>query len=232
MSSQVNFRLLLGSLALIAVAGLKVQLKTGEEECFTTSLEDERLQTAEAFGEALLITAGYFLSRSRSLEATVTGPDSLLVWAKRSLPQEGELEEILTRPRAGEYKICFKNRSQFQAVVDLAYFSITHGAREDEKPITAPVGAGRFGEEEVAQHVHLQEVHSGIVRMKETAEVMRGEARYMRKRIARHVKTAKSTNKRTIYWTLIEVAVLLVVAGMQIVIYQQMFKSSELKPVW
>lgn len=43
--------------------------------------------------------------------------------------------------------------------------------------------------ESAAQHVHLQEVHKGVQRVRELLKSLVGEAKYLKKRLNRHAKT-------------------------------------------
>eukprot|EP00951_Prasinocladus_malaysianus_P014211 scaffold107989_cov48-Prasinocladus_malaysianus.AAC.1 len=87
------------------------------------------------------------------------------------------------------WSFSFRSRSQFRLHVDVEYFQITHEVQGSEAAVTSPVGTSALRKEEVAQHVHLREVHSGIVRLQEVLRSVEGEARYMQKRISRHAKT-------------------------------------------
>mmetsp|Transcript_18781 Transcript_18781/g.52323 ORF Transcript_18781/g.52323 Transcript_18781/m.52323 type:complete len:234 (+) Transcript_18781:107-808(+) len=207
--------------------GLKVSIPSGQEECFTSMLDEERIANGEAYDEEFLIRSGFLLANGRVLDGRILAPDGEVLWARRHLMKETEVQEALEKPKVGEYKLCFRCRSMASCYIDVAFFEITHKV-DINKPIVAPRTSSTSGEE-VAQHVHLQEVHNGVVRLKEIIRSLQGEARYIRKRLDRHLQTTVSSNGRTLWWTLAEMGVLVVVAGAQIFIYRYMFISSEAK---
>jgi len=232
-SRRLFVALVAASLLATRVASLKLSINSGAEECFTTTLTEERKAAAEAVGEKLTLNGGFLVTnRAPTVDATVTSPGARMMWNRRRVNTEQKFEIPLgPELEVGEYRLCL--RSLHRAVsVDVPYFLVSHSVQDAGEAIYSPLGATDFRGEEAAQHVHLQEVHKGVERVKELLVSLSGEAKYMKRRLKRHAVTTASTNSRTISYTFLEVGVLLVVAALQIFIYRRMFIGAEAKRGW
>ena len=78
---------------------------------------------------------------------------------------------------------------------------------------------------------HAKDVKALALNLKDEISLMRQELFYLKNRAARHKKTADSNNRRTLYWTVIEVLVLCAVAAVQVLTVRHFFtKDSNAKP--
>jgi hypothetical protein len=78
---------------------------------------------------------------------------------------------------------------------------------------------------------HAEDVKALALNLKDEISLMRQELFYLKNRATRHQKTADSNNRRTLYWTVIEVLVLCAVAAVQVLTVRHFFtKDSNAKP--
>ena len=70
---------------------------------------------------------------------------------------------------------------------------------------------------------HAKDVKALALNLKDEISLMRQELFYLKNRAARHKKTADSNNRRTLYWTVIEVLVLCAVAAVQVLTVRHFF---------
>mmetsp|Transcript_35467 Transcript_35467/g.89431 ORF Transcript_35467/g.89431 Transcript_35467/m.89431 type:complete len:241 (-) Transcript_35467:13-735(-) len=211
---------------------LKVTVRALAEECFTATLTEERRLAAKSVNEKLTLNGGFLvMTPGRIVDARVNAPSGEEMWSMKRVSEEKKFELVLgSEPDVGEYRLCLKSvRHAREVRVDVPYFLISHAVQESANSIMSPM-EGRV--ESAAQHVHLQEVHKGVQRVRELLKSLVGEAKYLKKRLNRHAKTTASTNSRTLSWTSIEVAVLVSVALLQVFIYHRMFNKAETKPGW
>lgn len=131
----------------------------------------------------------------------------------------------LAAPGPGVYKICFYSayESRVDVVVDLVYFTLGHLRRPGI--VQVPRGTEESRGKEVASHDHLDGVKRNVMVVSELVEILSGEQRYLARKLERHMKTARSSNRRAFWYTLLEVGIAVGVGCAQIGVVRGWFKG-------
>jgi len=124
----------------------------------------------------------------------------------------------------GTYKICFYNSydSHAEVVVDLVYFSLGHLRRPGQ--VQVPKGTAETREKQMASKGHLDDVRRNVMVVSELVDILGGEQKYLRRKLDRHILTVHSNNRRALWYTVLEVSVLLLVTGVNLGIITGFFK--------
>lgn len=113
--------------------------------------------------------------------------------------------------------------SRVDVVVDLVYFTLGHLRRPGI--VQVPRGTEESRGKEVASHDHLDGVKRNVMVVSELVEILSGEQRYLARKLERHMKTARSSNRRAFWYTLLEVGIAVGVGCAQIGVVRGWFKG-------
>jgi hypothetical protein len=113
--------------------------------------------------------------------------------------------------------------SRVDVVVDLVYFTLGHLRRPGV--VQVPKGTEESRGKEVASHDHLDGVKRNVLVVSELVEILSGEQRYLARKLERHMRTARSSNRRAFWYTLLEVGVAAAVGAAQIGVVRGWFKG-------
>ncbi|BBN09656.1 hypothetical protein MPTK1_4g21570 [Marchantia polymorpha subsp. ruderalis] len=144
-------------------------------------------------------------SEADDVEMVVTGPTGgTMMTAKAS----GGQKFSFRAGRRGHYKFCFHNPTS--APEDIS-FSIHVGH--------IPVAS------DVAKDEHFNPVETKIAQLKEALESISLEQNYLRRRDVRHKKTNESTQRRLLWYTVMEYVALIAVSIAQVYLIQRLFSK-------
>jgi hypothetical protein len=113
--------------------------------------------------------------------------------------------------------------SRVDVVVDLVYFTLGHLRRPGQ--VQVPRGTEESRGKEVASHDHLEGVKRNVLVVSELVEILSGEQRYLARKLERHMRTARSSNRRAFWYTALEVLIVLLVGGAQVGVVRGWFKG-------
>ncbi|KAJ3177666.1 p24 complex component [Gaertneriomyces sp. JEL0708] len=180
-----------------------IRLPNHAEQCFTEPLRPrDRLDLSYEVedGGSLDIDFVLYAPNSRPLHAVKAESDATFGF-------NAEIE--------GDYVYCFSNKRGAAAEKRVSF--TVHGP--DEK--------WKIEEREMKESIddpteHLQ---SEIRVLAGSIRAVRDEHAYLMQREKRHRKTAESTNSRVMFWSLVQMALLIAVCGFQITYLKRFFES-------
>ncbi|GBF91187.1 hypothetical protein Rsub_04856 [Raphidocelis subcapitata] len=205
-------------------AALKVTVHQGDAaECLTQHVGQEHF---EAEG-APRIEGAFFVGRRHenvpaSATARLYSPSGELMWTQSHVDAESHFNIAARGP--GTYKICFESHTRADMVVDLVYLTLGHLRRPGV--VNVPKGTSDSRSKEIAKRDHLEDVRRGVMVVGELVEIVGGEQRYLQRKLERHIQTCHSNNRRTLGYTLLEVAALAGVSLLNIGVVTGMFRGA------
>ncbi|KAA0149074.1 hypothetical protein FNF27_04564 [Cafeteria roenbergensis] len=199
---------LLAGLALPAPsAGLYFYVTEGQHRCFLEEVPQDTLVVAQYKNPDLIGSIDG--QPSHSVRVTVTSPSSNTVLAT-SLEKEGRV--AFTSDVGGEFSLCFSSNSS-------RWFS---SPRKFKLDLSINVGEMAIDYAEVAKREHLTDLELEVRKLNDKAKDVLNEMKYQKDREARFRDTSESSNGRVMWWSLFQMAVL-VVAGVWQVMYMRDF---------
>jgi len=123
----------------------------------------------------------------------------------------------LTSPVGGEYNICFKSTSA-------SWWNSLRWKME----ITIHTGAEATDYADVAKKEHLDNLQLSVRRLFDRAQGVRSEMAYQKEREKVFRNTSESTNGRAAWWSVIQVAIVMVAAFLQMQHLKSFFKKKKL----
>ncbi|KAG2427708.1 hypothetical protein HYH02_014539 [Chlamydomonas schloesseri] len=161
----------------------------------------------------------------------VLSPTGDQIWQQQHVYQETHFNVGARGP--GSYKVCFYNpwESRTEAYVDLVYFTLAHLRRSAGTGIQIPKGTQEDRAKEVASTDHMEDVKRTILGMSEFMQVISGSQKYLHRKLERHQKTLESNRDRTLFYTGLEVGLLLLVGLVQVLAVMGFFKPGKISKV-
>ncbi|KAG2423224.1 hypothetical protein HXX76_015481 [Chlamydomonas incerta] len=161
----------------------------------------------------------------------VLSPTGDQIWQQQHVYQETHFNVGARGP--GSYKVCFYNpwESRTDANVDLVYFTLAHLRRSASGGIQIPKGTQEDRAKEVASSDHMDDVKRTILGMSEFMQVISGSQKYLQRKLERHQKTMESNRDRTLFYTGLEVGLLLLVGLVQVLAVTGFFKPGKMSKV-
>merc|ERR1711862_660964 len=160
--------------------GLTLRLDAHAEECFY----DEANRANEKGFMHFQVTSGGALD----IDAAVYGPDDKEIW---SAHRETEALVLFKTTRPGTYRFCFSN-----GMSTLTY-----------KTVAFDVAIGDPAES--TKDHSVDPIEGGIIRISEGLNEIKQEQTYMRTRERVHRDTAEDTNARVLWFSVLEIGMLL-----------------------
>ncbi|KAJ9529500.1 hypothetical protein QJQ45_013852 [Haematococcus lacustris] len=156
----------------------------------------------------------------------VFSPHGEQIWQQAHIYSESHFN--VGAPGPGTYKVCFVNpwESRTEAIVDLVYITLAH-LRSRGGPVLVPKGTQASRDTEVAGVAHMEDVQRTILGLTEFMQA--SSQKYLQRKLDRHQVTMVSNKQRTLWYTVLEVAVLLCVSGIQIFAITRFFKTGKIK---
>ncbi|KAF5836589.1 emp24/gp25L/p24 family/GOLD-domain-containing protein [Dunaliella salina] len=209
---------------------VKVVIPPGGSECLSEPISDEHFQIiggARVDGRVMVSSKSQYYTPFLSVR--VLSPDGKELWKGNRVHSESHFNAKAAGP--GTYKICFTNPkdSRTDASVDLVYFTLAHLRRPAQASLNVPKGNDTARSSELAQKSHADEVSNTVESLSEFMQVISGSQRYLQRRKERHKRTMISNQRRTTWYSLLEVAVLLVVTAVQVITIVSFFKTGRVK---
>ncbi|EME81597.1 uncharacterized protein MYCFIDRAFT_50439 [Pseudocercospora fijiensis CIRAD86] len=198
---------LLGLLtAFTSATALTYRLTPNEKECFYTHVGQQNAKVAFYFA---VQSGGEF-----DIDYTVYGPDKEP--GRERVILDGQKERqgdyVFTATETGEYRFCFDNSiSTFSD--KLVDFEI---AVENEKRANLPQKAGATPEQ-------LSGVEETILKLSGQVSTLTRQQKYFRTRENRNFSTVRSTEKRIFNMGMIETALMVAMAGLQVFVVKMFF---------
>lgn len=201
----------------------KVVIAPGKTECVSAEFGAAHFEVPGGPRVEGVVTAS---SRNAhyvpSVTARLHGPNGEQIWTAQI---DTETHFNLAASGPGIYKICFYSayESRVDVVVDLVYFTLGHLRRPGQ--VQVPRGTEESRGKEVASHDHLEGVKRNVLVVSELVEILSGEQRYLARKLERHMRTARSSNRRAFWYTALEVLIVLLVGGAQVGVVRGWFKG-------
>ncbi|KAL5702188.1 hypothetical protein ACHQM5_027435 [Ranunculus cassubicifolius] len=148
----------------------------------------------------------FWSSDHPGLDFDVTSPGGNIVHALKGT--SGDKFEFKA-PRSGMYKFCFHNPHSTPETVSF-YIHVGHIPNEHN----------------LAKDEHLNPINVKIAELREALESVTAEQTYLRARDSRHRKTNESTQKRVLWYTVLEYLVLVSASALQVVYIRRLFSKS------
>lgn len=204
-------------------SSIKVTVHPAATECFTEFVGEEHFGVP---GGPRIEGAFFVTSRQAHHMPAVTvllySPTGELMWSQAHVDSEAHFN-VAARGH-GNYKVCFQSHSRADVVVDLVYFSMGHLRRPGQ--VNVPKGTQETRGKEIARKDHLDEVKRNVLVVGELVDILSGEQRYLQRKLERHIKTCHSNNRRTLWYTVLEVAVLAAVSFFNVYTVSNFFKGT------
>ncbi|MCJ1238751.1 hypothetical protein MMC14_006742 [Varicellaria rhodocarpa] len=200
----LSYGLLACLISLTSATALTYRLAPNEKACFFTWVEQQNAKIAFYFA---VQSGGSF-----DVDYSVTGPNEKLIMSN-SKERQGDF--VFTAQEIGEYRVCFNNEmSTFQEkVVD---FEI---AVENEARTQLPSKKGSSPE----QTSLLEE---SIFKLSGQLSTINRNQKYFRTRENRNFSTVRSTEKRIFNFSVMESALMVTMAGLQVFIVRFFFQGA------
>eukprot|EP00197_Chlamydomonas_leiostraca_P008549 CAMPEP_0202884770 /NCGR_PEP_ID=MMETSP1391-20130828/41321_1 /ASSEMBLY_ACC=CAM_ASM_000867 /TAXON_ID=1034604 /ORGANISM="Chlamydomonas leiostraca, Strain SAG 11-49" /LENGTH=232 /DNA_ID=CAMNT_0049568001 /DNA_START=16 /DNA_END=714 /DNA_ORIENTATION=+ len=228
--APIMLLLVLGALlAARSADGLKVVVGPGQTECVSETVTDEHfLVHGGPRIDGRVLVSGYSQYYVPFIGIKIMDPHGEQIWTQQHVYSEAHFNVGARGP--GVYKACFHNpwESRTDAVVDLVYFTLAH-LRSGSAGIRIPKGTEDNRGKEVAHQDHIEEVRRTILGMSEFMQVIAGSQRYLQRKLERHQTTMLSSKSRTMWYTLLEAAGVIAVAGAQIYTITRFFKPGRIR---
>lgn len=160
---------------------------------------------------------------------TVFAPGEVQIWQQNHVYSSAHINAQTTGP--GRYKICFSNPqdSRTDAFIDLVYFTMAHLRQKGS--IQIPRGKQEDRDKEIAHSDQVDNVKIAIVSMSEFMQVISGSQRYLQKKLDYHSKVVEKACSKTLNYAALEVLVLFLVMGTQIVVITKMFAKGRVRNI-
>jgi hypothetical protein len=145
----------------------------------------------------------------------VTDPDQFDFY-ERTFPQQSRF--AFTSARGGEYRLCFStNTSTWFGTGQALTFQIkiTHGADATDY-------------DDLAKTEHLTAVEVSLRKLNDRVRLIRAEQDYQRRREYAFRDTSEVTNERVLWWSIAQIAVLLLTAAWQMRYLRGFFSGKKL----
>ncbi|KAI8474611.1 MAG: emp24/gp25L/p24 family/GOLD-domain-containing protein [Monoraphidium minutum] len=200
--------------ALVAPGGaLKVMVHPAATECFTEPVEQEHFAVQ---GGPRIEGAFFLTSRQPHVSPSVTvllyGPTGELLWSQAHADAEAHFN--VAARGAGAYRVCFQSHTGVDITVDLVYFSLGHLRRPGQ--LNVPKGTEHTRGKEFASKDNLDEVKRDVLVVGELVEILSGEQRYLQRKLERHMQTCRSSRRRTLWYTILEVLTLAAIGAFNV----------------
>ncbi|OCT52595.1 putative membrane protein [Cladophialophora carrionii] len=209
--------ILLGLLALAVSSvhgtALTYKLAANEKACFFTDVQRQGAKVAFYFA---VQSGGSF-----DIDYEVVGPNDKKIMAGE---KERQGDFVFTAQTTGEYRFCFNNEMSTFAdkMVDFEVASLIFGrmqVEDESKSALLPQKAGSSPE----QYSALEDVIFKVTGQLSTVIRM---LKYFRTRENRNFSTVRSTEQRIFNFSLIEVLMMVAMAGLQVAVVRFFFTGS------
>ena len=186
--------------------------------------------------------------RLPKVEVTVTQPDGTQIFRDEHAKSRGDIR--VEGEGVGHYSICFTNVGTYgrwtwftdqhnrdyeiTGFVKVLYFQPVHNDTDKLANLVSrkrrapqhPKGDKSSGKRgKILDRNGAHDVKVLALNLEDEVNLMREELAYLKARALRHKKTADSNARRTLYWTVIEVAVLVLVAAIQVLTVRYFFNK-------
>ncbi|KAF0687188.1 Aste57867_21044 [Aphanomyces stellatus] len=203
---------------LCAAAALIVKIPGGKRECFmehiktkrTAYLEISVLETNDKY-DIQLIAYGPFQTAPSATQTNMQFFDSLVT----TTPENEKSNDVQrngfnfdTEHRGGWYKFCLSNEHSSYDGKKVDFYTRFGLTKEDE-----------LGHEDLAEastkEMHIETVQASLTHLSDMFASIQSEQSYYLARDKRHSKTAENNQLLVFWWTVIQVALVAVVYGLQ-----------------
>lgn len=190
--------------SLVSATALTYKLDAHERACFFTNVAQKGLKVAFYFA---VQSGGSF-----DVDYSVTGPNERAV-LDGTKERQGDF--VFTANDVGEYRVCFNNEmSTFaEKMVD---FEI---AVENESRAQLPFKQGSSPEQ-------VSVLEESLLKISAQLSTISRNQKYFRTRENRNFSTVKSTEKRIFNFSLMEVSLMMIMAGLQVFIVRFFFQGA------
>mmetsp|Transcript_44988 Transcript_44988/g.90799 ORF Transcript_44988/g.90799 Transcript_44988/m.90799 type:complete len:208 (-) Transcript_44988:104-727(-) len=151
---------------------------------------------------------------TEGVSVKVTDPSSREVWHSKE-PSAKFSVEVMAE---GQHSLCFENSVGQPQTVSFNFRVAEHG---DEDPLTD-------GHKQFVTREHTARVSELVEQLEFKTQSILDQQLFAATREAVHRDLAESTNSRVMWWTLLEVAVLISLAGFQIIHLRRYFEVKQL----
>ncbi|EMC94233.1 hypothetical protein BAUCODRAFT_150425 [Baudoinia panamericana UAMH 10762] len=201
---------LLGLLALlttsVSATALTYKFVPNEKECFYAYVDKQGAKVAFYFA----VQSGGSFDIDYSVYGPTSEPNKDRVVLEGQKERQGDF--VFTANNVGEYRFCFDNT--MSTLTDkLVDFEI---AVENEPRPLLPTRAGATPEQ-------LSGVEETILKLSGQISTLTRQQKYFRTRENRNFSTVRSTEKRIFNFSLMEVGLMVAMAGLQVFIVRQFF---------
>jgi len=213
--------------------GIYVVMKEGEARCFRVEVPQDVLIVGDFKSEPL--TNEWQLGSSRPVQAGEPSQAEMYNQKIGSLQLDVEVKDpfnnvvhkraynptsrfALTSPVGGEYGVCFKTTSSSWWGTQLRW----------KMEITIHTGAEATDYADVAKKEHLDNLQLSVRRLFDRAQGVRSEMAYQKEREKVFRNTSESTNSRAAWWSVIQVAIVVITAFLQMQHLKSFFRKKKL----
>lgn len=210
-------------------AAIKLLVKSQQEECVSHTIDLEQSQfardnivTVDAGLQVLAPNGAPNNVKRRMIDVSVYSPSGRVIYKKGGVFQDVQVSA--PAKEMGTFKLCMSavGPHRLDAKVNVIYFTVNRDDSAAKDGLqTDPSGP----KDELASHVHLTQVQNLITRVSGQLDRVRGEQRYFRARLQRHMVTNETIHKRAFLYFAVEACVILLLAGVQVLTVHLMFRS-------
>lgn len=179
----------------------------GEAECFGVTPKANHTRMLghyEADGE------------SEGIRVVLTNEIGTELWLSQA--SAGKFDVPIRRDGPGEHKLCFFTTADNAQMVSFGFRADTHEAPGD----TAPAHHKEFATKE-----HTDQMQEMVEQLEAAAEDILDQQRFAITRESVHRDVTESTNARVMWWTFLEVGVLIMCAAFQIYYLRSYFEVKQ-----
>jgi len=198
---------------------LYVVLEENEQRCFLEEMPKDTLvlikyKAEEILAEQRVQTPGGH--PALGIKITINDPEGKQFISRDHMIMDGRF--AFTSQIGGEHKVCFKTNST----------SGWFGAKRRVKfSNTISIGAEATDYEELAKSEHLSALEVQVRKLNDRIRTVRAEQSYQRGREMTFRNTSESTNSRAMWWSIIQIGVLVSTGLWQINYLKNFFKAKK-----
>lgn len=222
---HLPYLFLFGLLLVPNCLAVKIIVGPGRTECISEPVGDEHFTIPGGPRiDGRVMVSGYSQYFVPFVTIKINAPDGEQIWTQQHVYSETHFN--VGARGAGTYSVCFYNpwESRTDAVVDLVYFTLAHLRRSGGgSSIQVPKGRPEDRNKEVANADHMDEMKQSVLGLSEFLQVLQGSQRYLQRKLDRHMETMVSNRFRTLFYTGLEVFILLAMVLLQVVTITRFF---------
>lgn len=245
--------LLFLTLTVSPASSLSWRIFVGREDCVEESIPENQIEMLrESFAKrkanlpeslnvavdvGFLVTNRYGGETARgTVDVTAFAPGGDIIYSNQAVKED--TFSIVSRGPSNGWKVCFKiahsEGSTQPLTIELSYFTVNmraligteHERSKEGLLVDTSMQGMDVDVESLAKSEDLGKVMTGLRSLNMQLTTVRQMGHHLKMRTDRHMKTVKSTHRRTLYWSFIVAVVLISASLFQVYAVQRFFTST------